>query len=640
MNAFRPMGRWRHALLTAILGLLLAALGAPAAAQMSPNAPSSDASPHTVEAAADGAVTLVPDPARLAFSGAVGDALGRTFTLKAVDGAASNVRISAGDLLGDPGQQALLASKITVAPAEVAAIEGLQTVTVTVATDGLRGGVYRGALSIWYDELPDSTKPLTVAVEVTVSGAPSVSVDANSSNQTLFAETRDAPFIGGAPTSDPRPLRLPFSDLVISVERPICIPFFDVEIDPRAPVLGQLPIALVAGNNELARVTGAEVLPVRNSASQLTLPSGIVSVDPEPSTSQPVEIPGQGAATLDLVLRGRNLPAGAYTGNLRVWVENQSQAITVPFTMKLKDHWVYAIAVLLASFVVGAAIAWFNGKGAAARANISKIRKLQRQLEPERNALENHLQKAEISTASTLLYNAMNAVRDEEGQNTVDARLKEFEDYVKGEAEKIAQILTELKCLKDEIANRSKTPDEQAEPEEKCQALLTDDEGLKDKIANSSKTPDELAELEKKCQALLTDVERGALDSRDAADAKVKEIKASFESDSKAMVNAQAPKTPQKAFALYELKVRIGTALVMLLAYLFALLVGWATLYLNNQTFGAPEDYLTLFLWGATVNVVAGQQIKLENIVGHKTRLSTAGAEEGQSSGANPGNGS
>lgn len=606
MNAFRPMGRWRHALLAAILGLLLAALGAPAAAQMSPNAPSSDASPHTVEATADGAVTLVPDPARLAFSGAVGDALGRTFTLKAVDGAASNVRISAGDLLGDPGQQALLASKITVAPAEVAAIEGLQTVTVTVATDGLRGGVYRGALSIWYDELPDSTKPLTVAVEVTVSGAPSVSVDANSSNQTLFAETRDAPFIGGAPTSDPRPLRLPFSDLAISVERPIRIPFFDVEIDPRAPVLGQLPIALVAGNNELARVTGAEVLPVRNSASQLTLPSGIVSVDPEPSTSQPLEIPGQGAATLDLVLRGRNLPAGAYTGNLRVWVENQSQAITVPFTMKLKDHWVYAIAVLLASFVVGAAIAWFNGKGAAARANISKIRKLQRQLEPERNALENHLQKAEISTASTLLYNAMNAVRDEEGQNTVDARLKEFEDYVKGEAEKIAQILTKLKGLKDEIAKSSKQ-----------------------------------AELEEKRQALLTDVERGALDSRDAAEAKVKEIQDSLEPDRKAMDNAQAPKTPQKAFALYELKVRIGTALVMLLAYLFALLVGWATLYLNNQTFGAPEDYLTLFLWGATVNVVAGQQIKLENIVGHKTTaLSTAGAEEGQSSGANPGNGS
>lgn len=589
MNTFRPMGRWRHALLTAILGLLLAALGAPAAAQMSPNAPPSDASPHTVEAAADGAVTLVPDPARLAFSGAVGDALGRTFTLKAVDGAASNVRISAGDLLGDPGQQALLASKITVAPAEVAAIEGLQTVTVTVATDGLRGGVYRGALSIWYDELPDSTKPLTVAVEVTVSGAPSVSVDANSSNQTLFAETRDAPFIGGAPTSDPRPLRLPFSDLVISVERPIRIPFFDVEIDPRAPVLGQLPIALVAGNNELARVTGAEVLPVRNSASQLTLPSGIVSVDPEPSTSQPVEIPGQGAATLDLVLRGRNLPAGAYTGNLRVWVENQSQAITVPFTMKLKDHWVYAIAVLLASFVVGAAIAWFNGKGAAARANISKIRKLQRQLEPERNALENHLQKAEIGTASTLLYNAMNAVRDEEGQNTVDARLKEFEDYVKGEAEKIAQILTELK-------------------------------GLKDKIANSSKTPAKQAELEKKRQALLTDVERGALDSRDAADAKVKEIKASLESDPEIKGNGQATTPAQKAFALYELKVRIGTALVMLLAYLFALLVGWATLYLNNQTFGAPEDYLTLFLWGATVNVVAGQQIKLENIYGHKAK--------------------
>ncbi len=606
--------RWRHALFITLLILLLAALGAPAAAQATPDTPPADAPASTAGANAGSGATLAPDPDSLVFSGAAGDALGRTLTLKAVGGAVSNVRISAGDLLGDPGQQALLASKITISPAEVAAIDGVQAITVTVATDNVRGGVYRGALSIWYDELPDKTIPLSVAVAVTVSGAPDVSVDANSANQTLFAETRDAPFVGGAPTSEPRLLRLPFFDPAIVVHRPFSIPLLDVEIDPRTPVLGQLPIALVADNNEEARVTGAEVLPVRNSASQLTLPSGVVSVDPEPTKSKPLVIPGQGAATLDLVLRGRNLPAGAYTGNLRVWVENQSQAITVPFTMKLKDNWIYAIAVLLASFVVGAAVAWFNTRGGAARANIGKIRKLQRQLEPERNAQDNHLQKAELSKASNLLVKAMNAVRDEEGQNAIDARLKAFEDYVKSEVDKIGETLTTL-------------------------------EGLKQEIAASSKTPKEKNDLEKERQALLDNVKRGVLDSQSAAKVKLQAIQnaltssAAFDSDEQA---GPARSEPQRAFDRYELKIRVGTALVMLLAYLFALLVGWAALYLTNQTFGAsPTDYLTLFLWGATVNVVAGQQIKLENIYGHKaTRLPADEAEEDTSSNSNAGNGS
>jgi hypothetical protein len=77
-------------------------------------------------------------------------------------------------------------------------------------------------------------------------------------------------------------------------------------------------------------------------------------------------------------------------------------------------------------------------------------------------------------------------------------------------------------------------------------------------------------------------------------------------------------KATAQAWTAYTLRVQLGGLLVKGLVYLFALLVGWAALYLSNLTFGArPEDYIALFLWGATVNVIAGQQVKLENIYGH-----------------------
>jgi hypothetical protein len=422
----------RHALFPALLAILALALMSAPALALAPGDPPVEAAPD--EAGAESTPTLIPDPASLMLSGRAGDALGRTLTLKAVGGAVNHVRISAGDLLDPESQRAILASRITISPDQVTTVDDVATIAVTLAISDAHSGVYSGALSVWYDELPDPTIPLTVAVEVALSGAPSVSVDPNSANQILFAETNDFPYIGAA-TDQPRPLRLrlPFTNVYIEIDRPLRIPFVGVTFNQELLVLGQLPIALIEGNGDTARVTGAEVLPVRNSASGVTLPSGIVRVEPSPSIDQPLVIPGQGAGTLDLVLRGRNLPAGAYTGSLRIWVAGQPEAISATFNVKLKDNWIYAIAVLAASFVVGAAVAWFNARGGAAQANIRKIRKLQRQLEPEQNALESHLQKAELSRASNILVRAMNAVRDEKEQSAIDARLKEFEDYVKSD---------------------------------------------------------------------------------------------------------------------------------------------------------------------------------------------------------------
>ncbi len=613
MALSRPMICLRHALFAVVLALLvLASIAAPVMALAPDDPPTEDAASAPGEGGAESAPTLAPSPSSLSFSGRAGDALGRTLTLKAVNGAVNNVRISASDLLDPASQRAILASQITVGPNEVTTVDDVATIAVTLAISDALSGVYSGVLSIWYDELPNPTTPLTVAMEVTLSGVPSVAVDPNSANQTLFAETNDLPYVGAA-TDQPRPLRvrLPFTNVYIQIDRSLRIPFFDVTFNQELPALGQLPIALIESNGNSARVTSAEVLPVRNSANGVTLPSGIVRVGQPPSIDQPLVIPGQGAGTLNLILRGRNLPAGAYTGSLRIVVDNQPQAISATFNVKLKDNWLYAILVLAASFVIGAAVAWFNARGGAAQANIRKIRKLQRQLDPEQNTLENHLQKAELSRASNILVRAMNAVRDEKEQRAIDARLKEFEDYVKGEAEEIAKTVTAL-------------------------------DGLKQEIADSDKTPEEKGSLETERVNLLANVERGALDSRTAAEGGVQTIRDALQLSAGltdgVVPPGQPPSASQQAFDRYERKIQLGSLAVKVLVYLFALLVGWSTLYLTNQTFGAsPTDYLTLFLWGATVNVVAGQQIKLEDIYKHKA-VQLPGAQE-QPTAPDPGGG-
>jgi hypothetical protein len=51
---------------------------------------------------------------------------------------------------------------------------------------------------------------------------------------------------------------------------------------------------------------------------------------------------------------------------------------------------------------------------------------------------------------------------------------------------------------------------------------------------------------------------------------------------------------------------------VALFTYLFVLLVGWLSIYLKNDTFGAdPSNFITLFLWGAKVEAVRGKTVHL-----------------------------
>ena len=71
----------------------------------------------------------------------------------------------------------------------------------------------------------------------------------------------------------------------------------------------------------------------------------------------------------------------------------------------------------------------------------------------------------------------------------------------------------------------------------------------------------------------------------------------------------------------FTLGLKVGRIVMAILLYLFTLTVGYITLYAKSPTFGADlENYITLFLWGVSVNIVGVQVIDLKAIYAPKDK--------------------
>ena len=74
-----------------------------------------------------------------------------------------------------------------------------------------------------------------------------------------------------------------------------------------------------------------------------------------------------------------------------------------------------------------------------------------------------------------------------------------------------------------------------------------------------------------------------------------------------------------------------GKVAVGVIAYAFALAVGFITLFVVNDTFGVDaQQYLSLFVWGAVVETVRAKSVTLTNL---KAIMPNAGG--GATSGGN-----
>jgi hypothetical protein len=69
----------------------------------------------------------------------------------------------------------------------------------------------------------------------------------------------------------------------------------------------------------------------------------------------------------------------------------------------------------------------------------------------------------------------------------------------------------------------------------------------------------------------------------------------------------------------FTLSLKLGHIAVAIVLYLFTLAVGYITIYAKAPTFGADlENYITLFLWGVSVNFVGAQAIDLKAMFAQK----------------------
>lgn len=679
--------------------------------------------------------TLVPSESMLVFRGNIGEVLGRSLSLRAIGDAVQAVTAVTADLLDKQTGRAILSSKVTVDPARAEKIEDLQRMTVTIDGNGVRPGSYEGEMRIYYKQgAASSVVPISLAA--TFEAVPEVSADANSVNQTLFAESSltDVPYMGlPAPAAK--------------------------------PILGRLPIYLVQKGSGNAAVQSAEVLVVRGPDG-MVLPPGTVQV----SAPASLTLPPQGAKPLELTLTGSNVPAGDYTGNLRVHVMKQDAAIDVPFQVKVRDSWLYPMLVLLGSFIVGLLVTWYNGTAAATLELVFDINRRRRQL--AKNIW--HLQTLERSRAGELLALAIDAVQEGHSRSEAKQHIEAFDELTGEQAEKIQELQGKIQTLEEKIKELRVTFLEKvrkklskriagidAEIRQGQTASLnaaqrqvsdmdTDAQTMQRLDVALKKVPEQLRgslnlELAEDVDDIVDKLGDALLESIDDLDARVKgvevgklvrenllnslgqamedlqsqdtarlekwvsrlpeievqvgtlekvcrfwrENKSGLPSDMRKRLNeAQSlgameeiiekevegggqrgitpqedldefsaaaregvdfgvmnafhkrvgflapvlkvldqrrlesqPKSEAQSWTAYTFKMRLGVIAVRILVYVFALLVGWSTLYLGNPTFGArPEDYIALFLWGATVNIIGGQQIKIESILQHKTQ--------------------
>jgi hypothetical protein len=547
----------------------------------------------------------------LAFHGLIGASLQRTFVLAVQGQPVHNVSLALSDLVDVSSGAVILSSAIGVDPADQAEISGEQRFAVTISGAGARAGTYRGQLSIWYDERPAGS-PLTLSLDAVLESVPAVDVDVSSKNRTLAVRAPDWwPYIGH-PASD-----------------------------PGAPMLGQLPIYLVQKTAGQAEVQAATILTMSGPEGQ-ALPAEVVRVD----TTLPLTLTDPGAQALRVVVSGRHLPAGEYNGTLLVRIRNQANPLEVPLRLQIKHGPFFPLLILALSLLIGIWISLYNTRGLVNMALMKRVRLLDRHITRPGSGLQ-HNERAE---GAQRLEQAVDALLAGADRTTVEARLDGVDQYVKeaeeaaskvltdastavGRAQGIgvgklvcAQLIDDLEDLRHQVRVGALTSLAEAQARLKGKADRV--EALAQIAAEVARLPeearqvaqdrlDQAASLDQVKQIVQEIAERPTTKEPTGADrfATAEEGRLSYVLGILGIEQGAAYNETARAWNRFELKTRLGDLLGKAILYLFALLVGWTTLYLAAPTFGArPDDYIALFLWGAAANIVGGQSINLASI--------------------------
>ncbi len=538
----------------------------------------------------------------LSFQGLLTEPQQRTFTLIVEGEAIHNLEVVRRDLRDATTGVVILGSSITVDPLTLEEVSGSQRFQVTIS-GATRPGHYTGQLEFRYDEQTGEA-PLALDLEATLEAVPDVAADVNSQDLVLQVQQpwHDFPFIG----------------------RP--------RAEPEAPVLAEVAPYLLQRGEGQADVQEAAVLTMRSTKGQ-TLPAGAVRVD----TDTPFSLESGEAKPLQVVVAGQNLKAGEYSGTLMVTVRNQSAPLQLPIRVKLKHGWLLPLIVLAGGLALGYVLHWWKEEGKVSRDLMNEIQKLAKELKPGKK-----LQADVRDGALALLQEAVKLVDQGAPASEIREKYEAAQVLVNDAREAADTLLTDtLEPLRKRVrapgegqAMRGKLEKELTLIEERvkqgeyrslgeAQKLLVDpSKGIQAEIAY-------LQELEGKLAEVVDEEKREAATMTFAAQVEFKEMRRVLK---EAGVTVGPPKpgldfapkrheAAQSRADTFELSwkrkllLSVPGAIAAIVAYLFTLVVGWVSIYVASDTFGAnPQDYISLFLWGSVVETVRGKVITLTGL--------------------------
>ncbi len=379
----------------------------------------------------------------------------------------------------------------------------------------------------------------------------------------------------------------------------------------------------------------AEILTVYpstfRSARGLSFSANSISVSPTGA----VTIISRDGKSFDVSIANPLPPAGEYNGNIVANVRDQSALIKVPLKIQIKNGWLLPFVILVAGLLVAMLIPWWNSTGKEMSELLDKtiqtIAYLPRQP---------RLQAADRERISNHFHDVLRAIDVGLPVEQVRSLYQQAQDDITATINATATLIASLDPLVTQFLN---LPDATAF-KDRLRKLISElssglDRGAFNSLADASaaiqKVTDELsaaALLVPQWTALDASNRSRLLDSwRQAATIDdLQRILTQASGPLRGAVPTALPSAPPQAFLpaqgttkidnpMFNARCRILLGKLAVSAFLWIVILwgGMVMIYGASPTFGSdPKDYISLFFWGASFEVVRGQIINLAGLKG------------------------
>ncbi len=527
------------------------------------------------------AARVTPSESTVTFKGLITEAQQRTLQLMVDGGPITNVQVIRHDLLDAGSGAVILSNEIVVEPQQFDRVD--DTASLAVTLNGVkRGGHYTGTLDIRYAD-QGVTQTLSIAVDAQLDAVPSVDATVDSKKLTWYV------------TSDS------------STAQPIFL---------TQKVTGE------------AEVQEASILVMRGGKGQ-ALPDGLVYVEAAlPAKLAPAD-------TLPITVGVKSgVPAGEYNGTLLIKVRDQPAGIEVPVVVKSKHGLALPLLTLAAGLLTALVLGWWNTTGQKKQSAAQSLTNLRARL-----AGANQLANDQVDAVIARITDAVVALNANASTDTIEALVKaaesELTDQLKKSDDLLAAIdkqIEQATTLKPGDGLRPKLLDRLTALRERTRK--GEWERLEHAIADKQDAQKDLNFWAKAVELL----ERVPADKREEAtkamnaatgpnglqaalmpyglDQELNRLETGRSFAAKGYVEAQLAARPELNLSFKtQVTVHGGALIVGVIVYVFALLVGFVTLYVANDTFGADaQQYLSLFLWGAAIETVRAKAVTLTDL--------------------------